>query len=332
MTQATLSVVIPNFNHGHYIKEAVESVMDQSFQPLEVILVDDASTDDSLAVAGELADLHSQVRVVKNESNLGAVPTTSRGIRHASGNYVYGMAADDRPMPGLFEKSMELVSRYPQAGLCSAMTHGMDGRGQGLGVRHTPIVSRSPSYLPPVACLALLRRHGSWFAGNTVVYRRSVLAELGGFDPELRSFADGFMCHVIALKYGACYIPEPLALERLSEDRYSKTIMANSGLALSNIDRATRLMRTTYRDLFPAEFVDSWSGRQRYLLGLRTVLTAQRQRTANLRKLASPSTFADKVFFALFRLVLRTEYMAVRLFLLASVKHRRGRGALEGDP
>ena len=332
MTQATLSVVIPNFNHGHYLKEAVESVMEQSFQPMEVVVVDDASTDDSLAVAGELADLHSQVRVVQNRSNLGVVPTTNRGIRHASGDYVYGMAADDRLMPSLFEKSMALVSRNPQTGLCSAMTHGMDERGRGLGVRHTPIVSKSASYLPPAACLALLRRQGSWFVGNTVVYRRSVLVELGGFDPELRSFADGFMCHVIALKYGACYIPEPLAMERMSENRYSKTIMADSGLALSNIERAQRLMRTTYRDLFPAEFEETWSGRQRYLLGLRTVLTAQRQRTADLRKLASPSSFADKVFFALLRLVLKTEYMAARLFLLASVNHRRGADAPEGDP
>ena len=55
MTQSTLSVVMPNFNHGHYLKEALESVLAQSFKPLEVIVVDDASTDDSLAVAGEFA-------------------------------------------------------------------------------------------------------------------------------------------------------------------------------------------------------------------------------------------------------------------------------------
>ena len=324
MTQSTLSVVMPNFNHGHYLKEALESVLAQSFKPLEVIVVDDASTDDSLVVAGELAALHSIIRVVKQERNMGVVTTTNRGIQHASGDYVYGMAADDRLLPGLFEKSMDLLARNPQAGLCSAMTLGMDESGQQLGVRHTPVVSKSASFLFPARCLALLGKHGSWFVGNTVVYRRRVLVELGGFDPELRSFADGFMCQVIALKHGACFIPEPLGLERMAENRYSKTIMADSGAALFIVGRATQLMQTTYRDLFPADFVDAWSNRRRYHLGLRTVLTYQRRQATGLRKLIPSPSVPDRAFFGLLRLAMKVEYIVARLYLLARVKHGGG--------
>ena len=234
------------------------------------------------------------------------------------------MAADDRLLPGMFEKSMDLLARNPQAGLCSAMTLGMDESGQQLGVRHTPVVSKSASFLFPARCLALLGKHGSWFVGNTVVYRRRILVELGGFDPELRSFADGFMCQVIALNHGACFIPEPLCQERMTENRYSKTIMADSGAALSTVGRATQLMQTTYRDLFPTDFVDSWSKRQRYHLGLRTVLTSQRRQVAGLRKLTPSPSPADKIFFALLRLTMKVEYIISRLFLLTHIKQRKG--------
>ena len=325
-------MVMPNFNHGHYLKEALDSVLAQSFKPLEVIVVDDASTDDSLAVAGELAALHSIVRVVKHERNMGVVATTNRGIQHASGDYVCGMAADDRLLPGLFEKSMDLLARNPQAGLCSAMTLAMDESGQELGVHDTPVVSKSPSFLFPADCLALLKKHGSWFVGNTVVYRRRVLVELGGFDPELRSYTDGFMCQVIALKHGACFIPEHLAQERMAENRYSKTIMADPGVALSTVGRATQLMQTTYRDLFPADFVDAWSKRQRYHLGLRTVLTSQRRQVTGLRKLTPSPSPADKVFIALLRLMMKVEYIIARLFLFARVKHESSEKVSESEP
>jgi cellulose synthase/poly-beta-1,6-N-acetylglucosamine synthase-like glycosyltransferase len=289
-----------------------------------VIVVEDGSTDDSLAVIERLAGRYPALRVLKNERNMGVVYSLNRGLGHASGDYVTFPGSDDKTLPEQFERSVALLERHPQAGVCTSLARAMSEAGEALEVRPTPVIRNTPGFVAPMDAPALLRKHDSWFANATAVYRRRVLEELGGFDPELRSYADGFMCQVIALKHGACFIPEPLALERMAEVRYSKTIMAEPGAALFIVGRATQLMQTTYRDLFPADFVDAWSNRRRYHLGLRTVLTYQRRQATGLRKLIPSPSVPDRAFFGLLRLAMKVEYIVARLYLLARVKHGGG--------
>src|SRR4051812_21669960 len=120
MSRSSLSVVMPNYNHSHYIGEALEAILGQTFRPMEVIVVDDASTDNSVEVIEQFVRRDSAVRLLRNEQNSGPVPTVNLGLKQASGDYVYTMAADDKILPTFFEKSMNLLAQYPQAGLCSA--------------------------------------------------------------------------------------------------------------------------------------------------------------------------------------------------------------------
>src|SRR5436190_1838876 len=88
-----LSVILPNFNHGHLLPRAIEALRTQDHQPDEIILIDDGSTDDSLAVIDKLAATMPHIRRLRNPANLGLAQTLQQGLDAARGRYVYFAAA-----------------------------------------------------------------------------------------------------------------------------------------------------------------------------------------------------------------------------------------------
>jgi glycosyltransferase involved in cell wall biosynthesis len=263
---ATLSVGMPNYNHAKFLPAALESVLNQSLQPLEIIVIDDASTDDSMSVLSMYEGKVSNLRVIRNERNLGVVETLNRLTNLAQGDYVYLPAADDVLLPGILEKSMGILTRHPQAGLCSALTRIIDESGADRGVPFPSLFpGKEPRYLGAEQVLSQLLLTPSWIGGNTAVYRRDALIEAGGFRPELGPFADGFVQHVLALKYGSCFIPEPLHAWRRTATQYSAAHYDNNGAAARRIfDVTRRLMLTEFSHLFTPELVQRWSLRWMY--------------------------------------------------------------------
>src|SRR5213593_319770 len=111
-----LSVVLPNYNHARLIARALEALLAQDPAPDEVILVDDASTDDSLDVVAPFAARHPALRIIVNPSNTGAIATLARGLAAARGRYVYFAAADDWVFPGFFRLAVRMLERYRHTG------------------------------------------------------------------------------------------------------------------------------------------------------------------------------------------------------------------------
>jgi glycosyltransferase involved in cell wall biosynthesis len=113
---SVVSVVVPCYNYGHYLTDAVGSVLGQGV-PVEIIIVDDCSTDDSAQVATRLAERHPEVHLVRNEHNLGHIATYNRGLAMVTGEYVVLLSADDMLAPGAFRRAVSLFDRYPAVGL-----------------------------------------------------------------------------------------------------------------------------------------------------------------------------------------------------------------------
>ncbi|WP_246159989.1 glycosyltransferase family 2 protein [Microbacterium rhizomatis] len=116
-SRATVSVVIPCYNYARYLPEAVASALDQIGADVEVIVVDDASTDDSAAVAADLARSDGRVRVVANAENSGPVATFNRGLAAATGEFVVRLDADDVLTPGALQRAAAVMQRLPDVGL-----------------------------------------------------------------------------------------------------------------------------------------------------------------------------------------------------------------------
>lgn len=324
-SKRTLSVIVPNYNHAHYISEALQAILDQSHQPLEVIVIDDASTDNSVAVIEEFARKYPIVRLYRNEQNQGVISLMSRALNLAVGDYVHWAAADDRICPGLYEKSMELLAKHPDAGLCSSLLQLLDKDGKDKGWVRSPVISKSACFLPPDKVVEVLTSHGFWFMGQTVIHRRdAAVRELANFMPELRHHTDQFLYLIISLQSGACFIPEVLATWRVLDSGYAETMFSNVELSRTAFEKVTQLMRSPkYAGFFPEKFTKVWESRGWYsieALHLRRLLHRnQMSFHSRLRELRPRPTLLDRFFFAALKLLALTHELVADTYLW----HRR---------
>lgn len=113
----TVSVIIPCFNYGHFLRDCVESVVHQRGVRVEVTIVDDASTDGSAEVAQELVGHYPQVQLIRNPRNIGHVKTFNRGWAVASGEFVVRLDADDMLTPDSLSRATALFDAHANVGL-----------------------------------------------------------------------------------------------------------------------------------------------------------------------------------------------------------------------
>ncbi len=319
MSRPSLSVVVPNYNHGRYLRDALTAIGSQSFPPAEILVIDDASTDDSLSVLEELRRGDPRIRVLRNEKNMGVIATQNRGLENAAGDYVMFAGADDKVLPGLFEKSMDLLGRNPQAALCSARSLLVGEDLRPLGDVSGPAIAKFPCCMPPGEVLQKLKTHGIWFLGNTTIYRRSALLDIGGFLPELSSYCDTFASLVLSLKYGACFIPERLACWRRLPAGLSSQTGAAPTESLRIMEQAGRLMRARYRDLFPDDYIRYWE-RDWFFNLLDDTLVYQRDALVRLKGGVPSRTARDRFNLNLLLAGNAAQRLLARLFHFARLK------------
>jgi glycosyltransferase involved in cell wall biosynthesis len=113
----SVSVVVPCYNYARYLRQAVFSALDQRGVEVTVIIVDDASTDESLNVARAIAASEPRVTVIANSENAGPVRTFNRGLAAATGEFLVRLDADDMLTPGSLERSVALLQAFPSLGL-----------------------------------------------------------------------------------------------------------------------------------------------------------------------------------------------------------------------
>ena len=112
----TVDVVVSCYNYGRYLEECVQSVLSQEGVDVSVIVIDDASTDDSASVAATLAENDFRVRLIVLSKNVGMIPAVNRGLQEASGEYFVKLDADDLLPSGSLQRSVALLERYADVG------------------------------------------------------------------------------------------------------------------------------------------------------------------------------------------------------------------------
>lgn len=112
-----VSVVIPCFNYGRFLADAVGSALQQAGVEVEIVIVDDRSTDDSRDVARGLCEGRPNVRLIENEVNSGHVRSFNTGFAASTGDYVVKLDADDLLAPGSLARAAALFEAYPDVGL-----------------------------------------------------------------------------------------------------------------------------------------------------------------------------------------------------------------------
>lgn len=181
-----VSVVIPCYNYGHYLPDAVGSVLSQELVETDVVVVDDKSTDDSLAVAEQLAASQPRVRVIAHAVNRGHIATYNDGLDAVTGDYTVLLSADDLLTPGALGRAVRLMEAEPEVGFVY---------GHPVSFRDTPPAARTRTRSWTVW------RGEEWIQGRCerarnctsspeVVMRTSVQKEIGGYRADLPHSGD----------------------------------------------------------------------------------------------------------------------------------------------
>lgn len=216
----TLTVVIPNYNHAQFLLTNLEALFAQSRLPEEVIVIDDASTDNSLEVLEAFARDRPLLRIIRNPENKGTEYGCNLGLKEAKSDYVFWSAADDFVKPGFVEKCMRLLAQHPEAGLCCTIGDWRDlivGLNPHMGAR----MGTQARYFSPEDLVRLETANRLFISSNSVIWRRDLLHATGGMRRGLRWHSDWFLIHTLAFRHGICFVPEPLAVFFIRPTGYS---------------------------------------------------------------------------------------------------------------
>jgi glycosyltransferase involved in cell wall biosynthesis len=188
-----VTIIIPCYNYGRYLAEAIESALSQTYAPLEVLVINDGSTD----TTREVASLYPVTLI--NQENQGAAKTFNRGIALAKGTYVVIVSADDKLHHSFVEKTVAILQK--DRSVSFVYTHFMI-----FGARNKLIESKRYS----VQSLRLAN-----YITGTALIRKEAFVRVSGFDPDLHNLEDWDMWLTFAEQglYGML-LPEPLLFYR----------------------------------------------------------------------------------------------------------------------
>jgi len=215
----TVSIVMPNYNHGHLVEEALAAALSQSVPPLEVLVLDDGSTDDSVERIKRLAAQAPTVLLMAYDRNLGVVSRMRQGLREARGDFVLFAAADDRLDTQIVKRAMVAAAEIPDIGVVFSDPAELNDE-TGVTCTYPLHLSDRALHLPPKRMADLLRRFVFYPSVGNVFFNRKHLSSIG-FEEELRWHADYFAFYVMAFRHGACYVPEALSYFRVQSCSYS---------------------------------------------------------------------------------------------------------------
>jgi hypothetical protein len=190
VTTPKVSVLLAVRDGERYLMQALGSVFAQTFTDFELLVVDDASVDATPQLLASIGD--SRLRVLRNETNLGQVPSLNRGLREARGRYTARLDHDDWCRPDRLERQVAVLDANPVVAVVGSWATIVDADDQGVGVARESIRDFVDFvYLNLVA--GVLLPHPS------TAYRRDVVLELGGYDESLGPSEDKDLWRRLAL-------------------------------------------------------------------------------------------------------------------------------------
>lgn len=232
MTPCTVSVIIPSCNGLPWLAETLESVLAQGYPGLEIIVVDDGSTD---GTAAWLASRHPQVKCL-TQNNQGLSAARNRGLREAAGEFIQFLDADDLLLPGKIASQAALLQNQPGYDLVFCRTgyfHTLGGRRISLGVKPR-------RYRPP--WLEFITRR-NLIPIHAMLCRSSALARVGFFDPGLTALEDwDYWIRAAGLGLIPLFQKETLALCRVRPGSMSHSALNMARQRIAVMDKAISVM------------------------------------------------------------------------------------------
>jgi glycosyltransferase involved in cell wall biosynthesis len=236
MDTPKVTVCLPTFNKARYVPAAIESVLAQEFRDYELLIVNDASPDQTDEIVRGFGD--TRIRYIRNPRNMGLVENWNRCLNLAKGDYAIIFHDDDVMLPGLLQREVEVLDRDSKVVLVHAAAQAIDESGAVFCVP-------PPHTWPPLSSgIEFVARY--WTQGYVVMpsamFRRSLALKLGAFNPDLKYSADADLWQRMAFEGQVAFLDELLISNRVHSAQTSQKILTNS---LQMLDERLKLARVT---------------------------------------------------------------------------------------
>jgi glycosyltransferase involved in cell wall biosynthesis len=225
-----VSVVIPCFNQAHYLSEAIESVLRQSYRHFEIIVVDDGSPDNASEVAGR----YPEVRCIRRQ-NGGISAARNTGLSASKGEFILFLDSDDRLLPEALEIGVRNLKDHPNCAFVWGQCRHIDSDGKLISSRSKPRIEKD--FYLTLLTTNYIRTPG------VVMYRRDVFKHVGEFNTSLRGPEDYDMHLRITRSFPVFCHDQYVAEYRI----HGNSAMHNSARMLKDTLTALRLQREFVR-------------------------------------------------------------------------------------
>lgn len=258
-----LSVVIPNYNHGHLIGQCIQALMKQEFRNFEVLIIDDASTDDSVEIINKHIGSDNRFRLVVNPRNLGVIKTLNYGVEQSVGEYIYLGAADDVTLPNLFSDCVDALKEDSSVSLVSMACLLREENDESFKLRPLFSPSARDIILSPKDFASKSRKIDNWIITGAAVFKRSEFFSAGKLSPSLGAFADGYLVRSIGFSSNTKFLYKiGLIWNRSSQ---GQSVQQLTNFNDFNIKVTEYLNLLDNNDLFPYDYKNIFQRRIRFI-------------------------------------------------------------------
>lgn len=231
-----VSVICTSYNHEAFVEQALQSVVDQDYPNVELIVIDNGSTDGSAERIDRFVQQHPAIRFIKNPTNVGLNRAFNKGLALARGRYVIDLAADDVLLPNRITRQADFFERLagPYAVVFSNAVY-IDEHGRQTALHYAVDASGRTHHKVPSGDVFRHVLHSYFICTPTMMMRRDVLNELGGYDETLAYEDFDFWVRSSRL-YHYAYLDEVLTYKRrLPNSLSAQVVLPNNQLLASSL-------------------------------------------------------------------------------------------------
>lgn len=275
MTRLTLSVLLTNYNHAQYLPRALNAIVNQSRRPDEVLLLDDASSDDSTLIMRDYAAQYPFIKVVRNSKNMGCTASVIKATNLITGDYLHRAAADDYMLPGFCESLMAMAEANPGVGIISSALATVSDRDDKEWCMEGEVPRKNPwaetfglpncrsGYHSPEE---VRRYHDSdalspmASVAPATLYNRQLIKQLGGWPTDIGdAWECTFMLQAAGFHSGMAYTEEPLYTWVFRIKGITDRELADIRHMRRMCDRyAEKMNEPPFAGLFSERFAERW--------------------------------------------------------------------------
>ena len=216
-----ISAILPNYNSVEFLPKSIQSLLQQTEPFSEILIIDDGSTDESIAVIESYMNEHKNIRLIKHEHNQGVCSALNTGLKHAIGDYVILCAADDWYHQKSVARAKQIIENHPTVGIIcgDAVVHRFD---QTSSFERTLPYPKNTLVTAEEFKILSKRKYVGFNGGGGMFMNKQAIISAGLLYPELRWHCDWLLYFVVAFRQGLYYVNETFVYINMRNDGYSE--------------------------------------------------------------------------------------------------------------